>query len=74
MVVNCAHYQLAILRAYFYRQRRGIRGTEGARAYVGCERRLHPDGDQSMRGPCWRLTYAAMIKATTMASTATSRA
>jgi hypothetical protein len=27
-----------------------------------------------IRSPCWRLTYAAMIKATTMARTATSRA
>jgi hypothetical protein len=33
-----------------------------------------PTPDQWIRGPCWRLTYAAMIKATTMARTATSRA
>ena len=30
--------------------------------------------DQSSRRPCWRLMYAAMTKATTTASTATSRA
>jgi hypothetical protein len=30
MIINCAHHKLAILRAYFYGQRPGIRGPQGA--------------------------------------------
>jgi hypothetical protein len=32
MIVTCEHYKLAILRAYFYWQRRGVQGAEGARS------------------------------------------
>ena len=96
MVINCAHHNLAILRTYFYRQRRGVRGVEGASAgttektsivaaileamaaraaeCIGLRDAANADGDQPICAPCWRWTYAAMIKATTMASTATSRA
>jgi hypothetical protein len=30
LVLDYAHHKLAILRAYFYRQRRGVRSAEGA--------------------------------------------
>jgi len=55
--------------------RRVLVGTgQCGRTSSGDERRIHPACDQSIRGPGWRLTYAAMIKATTTASTAISRA
>ena len=58
-VINGAQHKLAILRAYLYRQRRGIRGAEGAR--VGKpEKTSHSRGDKRGRrcpGRC--MTYWA---------------
>jgi hypothetical protein len=46
MVINCAHYKLAILRAYFYRQRRGVRRDDEGND-DGEHRDLQRCGEQS---------------------------